>query len=122
MKLQTAPRGLLNYLAAFTFVIRVEFVYFFRKEMRAMIEVKGVESCHATGNVNPQCELVIHKNENPEINVGDEVLVLISRPIEEGPEYGVPLRILDKSEPEENEILVQYGDRVFVGQKIPEFI
>jgi len=87
-----------------------------------MIEVRGVESCNATGDVHPQCELVISKSENVEIKPGDEVLVLVSRPPEEGPEYGVPLRILENREPEENEILVQYGDRVFVGQKIPEFI
>ena len=87
-----------------------------------MIEVRGVESCNATGHVHQSCELVIPVEENVEIKPGDEVLVLISRPPEEGPEYGVPLRILEKSEPEENEILVQYGDRVFVGQKIPEFI
>ena len=87
-----------------------------------MIEVRGVESCNATGDVQPHCELFISKDENVEIKPGDEVLVLISRPAEEGPEYGVPLRILENREPEENEILVQYGDRVFVGQKIPEFI
>jgi hypothetical protein len=87
-----------------------------------MKEVRGVETCNAAGDVNLQCELVIHKDENVEIKAGDEVLVLISRPAQQGPEYGVPLRILDKTEADENEILVQYGDTVFVGQKIPEFI
>jgi len=87
-----------------------------------MIEVRGVETCNAVGHVHESCELVIPVDNTIEIKPGDEVLVLISRPPEEGPEYGMPLRILDKSEPEENEILVQYGDRVFVGQKIPEFI
>jgi hypothetical protein len=87
-----------------------------------MREVRGVESRNAAGDVNPQCEFVIHKDEDVEIKAGDEVLVLISRPAEEGPEYGVALRILDKTEADENEILVQYGDIVFVGQKIPEFI
>jgi hypothetical protein len=87
-----------------------------------MIEVRGTESRHAAVEISPQCELVIHEDESLEIKAGDEVLVLISRPADEGPEYGIPLRILDKKEPEENEILVQYKDRVFVGQKIPEFI
>jgi hypothetical protein len=87
-----------------------------------MIELRGVESRNYAGDTDSQCELIIRKDESTEIEAGDEVLVLVSRPAEQGPEYGVPLRILDKSEPEENEILVQYGDRVFVGQKIPEFI
>jgi hypothetical protein len=88
-----------------------------------MVEVKGIESCNATGErLNSQCEYVINKADNVEIKPGDEVLVLVSRPPEQGPEYGVPLRIMDKKEADENEILVQYGDRVLVGQKIPEFI
>ena len=88
-----------------------------------MVELRGVESCNATGDdIKPECELVISGDDAIEIKPGDEVLILVSRPEEQGPEYGVPLRILDKREPEENEIMVQYGDRVFVGQKIPEFI
>jgi hypothetical protein len=88
-----------------------------------MIEVKGMESRNATGKIHhPQCELFIPVNDNVEIKPGDEVLVIVSRPAEEGPEYGVALRLLDNREPEENEILVQYGDNLFVGQKIPEFI
>lgn len=87
-----------------------------------MIEVRGIESRDATGHVHEACELVIPVDANLEIKPGDEVLVLVSRPQAEGSEYGVPLRIMENREPEENEILVQYGDRVFVGQKIPEFI
>jgi hypothetical protein len=88
-----------------------------------MVELKGVESCNATGElINTQCEYVIIKDDKVELKPGEEVLIMVSRPPEQGPEYGVPLRIMDKKEAEENEILVQYGDRVLVGQKIPEFI
>lgn len=88
-----------------------------------MLELRGVESCNATGDdINSQCELLISKDDNVELKPGDEVLVLVSRPEQQGPGYGVPLRIVDKKEAGENEILILYGDRVFVGQKIPEFI
>jgi hypothetical protein len=88
-----------------------------------MIEMRGVESCDATGHdIKSECELVISSDDDIEIKPGDEVLILVSRPEKQGQEYGVLLRILDKKEPGENEIMVQYGDRVFVGQKIPEFI
>ena len=88
-----------------------------------MVELKGVETCNATGGgVNPQCEYVISKDDGVEIKPGDEVLIAVSRPPEQGPGYEVLLRIADKKEADENEIMVQYGDRVLVGQKIPEFI
>ncbi|HVG17595.1 MAG TPA: hypothetical protein VNI02_00975 [Blastocatellia bacterium] len=88
-----------------------------------MVEVRGVESCDATGDdINSECAYVVSKDADVEIRPGDEVLILVSRPGRQGADYGVALRIVDKRKPEENEILVQYGDRVFVGQKIPEFI
>jgi hypothetical protein len=88
-----------------------------------MVELRGVETCNATGDdINSDCEFVISKDESVDIKPGDEVLIMVSRPEEQGTEYGVALRIVDRKEAEENEILVQYGDRVFVGQKIPEFI
>ena len=36
--------------------------------------------------------------------------------------YGFAVRISDKAEPEEDEMLIQYGGRGFVAQKLPEFI
>jgi ribosomal protein S17 len=88
-----------------------------------MVELRGIESCDATGeDIDSECQFVISKDDNIDIKPGDEVLIMVSRPEGQGQEYGVALRIVDKREAEENEILVQYGDRVFVGQKIPEFI
>lgn len=88
-----------------------------------MVELRGIESCDATGeDIDSECQFVISKDDNIDIKPGDEVLIMVSRPEGQGQEYGVALRIVDNREPEENEILVQYGDRVFVGQKIPEFI
>jgi hypothetical protein len=88
-----------------------------------MVEMRGIESCNATGDdIKSECELVISRDGDTELKPGDEVLILVSRPEGQGPEYEVLLRIIDKRAPEENEIMVQYGDRVFVGQKIPEFI
>lgn len=88
-----------------------------------MVEVRGIESCDATGdNINSECAYVIDKDDGTEIRPGDEVLILVGKPGQQGSDYGVAVRVVDKQNPEENEILVQYGDRVFVGQKIPEFI
>ena len=89
-----------------------------------MIELRAIERCDATQeNVDPRCQYYIQKNESVEIKPGDEVLLLISGPGEQsGHKYGVALRLTDKSEPDENEIVIQYGERIFVGQKLPEFI
>ncbi|HXG93991.1 MAG TPA: hypothetical protein VNN73_16725 [Blastocatellia bacterium] len=89
-----------------------------------MIEMKGIEPDRAIGvDVNPRSQLLILKQENVEIAPGDEVLVLIKKTQKQKREdYGVALRITDSAEPGENEIVVQYGDRIFVAQKLPEFI
>jgi hypothetical protein len=88
-----------------------------------MVEVRGVESRDAKGgDINSGPAYVINKDEGAQIRPGDEVLILVGKPGQQGADYGVAVRIVDKINPEENEVLVQYGDRVFVGQKIPEFI
>lgn len=90
----------------------------------AMIQLKGAEPDSADAvQMNPRSQLFIFAEENRELKPGDEVLVLIrKRPEQEREDYGIPLRITDSEEPGENEIVVQYGDRLFVAQKMPEFI
>jgi hypothetical protein len=89
-----------------------------------MIKLKGAEPDSASGIiVNPRSQLFIFAEENRELKPGDEVLVLVrKRPDQLREDYGIPLRLTDSSEPGENEIVVQYGERLFVAQKMPEFI
>ncbi|HET8677773.1 MAG TPA: hypothetical protein VFO63_18375 [Blastocatellia bacterium] len=89
-----------------------------------MIELKGTEvgrADHETADPRNQYEIVVE--ENVELKAGDEILLLVTRPSglkHEG--YGIPLRLTNNSEPDEDEFLVKYGDKLFVAQKIPEFI
>lgn len=89
-----------------------------------MIKLKGAEPGGASGiALGPHVQLFIFAEENRELRPGDEVLVLIrKRPDQLREDYGIPLRLTDAAEPGENEIIVQYGDRLFVAQKMPEFI
>jgi hypothetical protein len=89
-----------------------------------MIELRAIESSRAdrqTADSQNQYEIVV--DENVELKVGDEILLLVTRASginHEG--YGIPLRITNNSEPDEDEFFVKYGEKLFVAQKIPEFI
>ena len=89
-----------------------------------MIKLRGAEAeSEDCVEMNPRSQFFIFAEENRELNPGDEVLVLIKkRPEQMREDYGIPLRLTDAEEPGENEIIVQYGDRLFVAQKMPEFI
>jgi hypothetical protein len=88
-----------------------------------MIEVRGAESLRNRLSIfDGQAEL----------KPGDEVLILVTgSPDRKQEEYGLAVRLTDKPHPgagpedyqlEEGEVVVEYRDRVFIGQKIPEFI
>ena len=89
-----------------------------------MIELRGIEAdSPSDAEANPGNTLLIDEEEGLELKSGDEILVLIrNRPEQNREDYGVPLRITDATEAGENEFIVQYGDRIFVAQKMPEFI
>ncbi|HEX5731340.1 MAG TPA: hypothetical protein VF131_00790 [Blastocatellia bacterium] len=89
-----------------------------------MIELKGVEAGRAdqqAADQRNQYDIVV--DENVELKPGVEILLLVTRPPDLKQEgYGIPLRITNNSEPDEDEFFVKYGDKLFVAQKIPEFI
>lgn len=88
-----------------------------------MTELKGIESSEAAEfNPLPGSEYYIFEKEGYEPKAGDEVILLIGDPARRREDYGIPLRITEKATPEENETTIQYGDKVLVAQKIPEFI
>jgi hypothetical protein len=89
-----------------------------------MIELNGVEPESADGvEVNSRSQIYVSRRDDVDLKPGDEVLVLVKHKAEQKREdYGVPLRLTDNSEPGENDVVVQYGERVFVAQKLPEFI
>jgi hypothetical protein len=81
-----------------------------------MKEVRAVET-------DPAGKYAVLPEEQVELGPGDELLLLIGKsPGRTRELYGIPLRLTDKTEPEEDEIVLQHGERVFVAQKIPEFI
>ena len=88
-----------------------------------MIELNGVESDRAGDQkVDPRSQYYIPV-ENVELKPGDEILLLVTMPPDlKHEEYGIPLRITNNSEPDEDEFIIQYGDKLFVAQKMPEFI
>ena len=89
-----------------------------------MIELKGVETSRADQLTDaPRIQYEIVVDENVELKPGDEILLLVTKPSGlKQEEYGIPLRITNSSEPDEDEFLLKYGDKLFVAQKIPEFI
>jgi hypothetical protein len=89
-----------------------------------MIELKGIEATGAgQGKAAPGSQYIISVDEQIVLKPGDEILLLVERPPDlKHEEYGIPLRITNNDEPEEDEFIVQYGDKLFVAQKIPEFI
>jgi len=89
-----------------------------------MIELIGVETSR-TGQeyVNPSSQLLINKEDGLDLKAGDEVLVLVKhRPEQKREDYGVALRITDENEAGENDVVLQYGDRLLIAEKLPEFI
>ena len=96
----------------------------FDKGGEPMIELKGIEAGgadHETATPRSQYEIVV--DEKVELKAGDEILLLVTRPADlKHEKYGIALRITNNSEPDEDEFLVKYGDKLFVAQKIPEFI
>ena len=89
-----------------------------------MIELKGVESNSAEQKTAaPGVQYIISADEQVELRPGDEFLLLVTRPPDlKHEEYGIPLRVTNNSEPDEDEFIIQYGDKLFVAQKVPEFI
>lgn len=89
-----------------------------------MIELKGIEASRAEQDkADPTCQYIIFPDKQVDLKQGDEILLLVERPPDlRHEEYGIPLRITNNDEPEEDEFIVQYGDKLFVAQKIPEFI
>ena len=88
-----------------------------------MTELKGVEASEASEfNPLPGSEFYIFEKEGYEPKAGDEVILLIGDPSRRREDYGMPLRITEKTTPDENETTIQYGDKILVAQKIPDFI
>jgi hypothetical protein len=89
-----------------------------------MIELKGVESDREERQEGgARVQYIISADEQAELKPGDEFLLLVTKPPDlKHEEYGIPLRVSNNREPDEGEFIVQYGDRLFVAQKIPEFI
>jgi hypothetical protein len=89
-----------------------------------MIELKGIETSRADRQAaDPRSQYYISVDEKVELKPGDEVLLFVAKPPDlKHEEYGIPLRITNNSEADEDEFVVQYGDKFFVAQKIPEFI
>ena len=89
-----------------------------------MIELSGIETESAPdAEANPRSQILIDKEDDLELKSGDEVLVLIrNRPEQNREDYGIALRITEATEASEDDVIVQYGDKLFVAQKMPEFI
>lgn len=89
-----------------------------------MIELRAVEAGQARdANPYPGVEYYVFQQDQVSLKPGDEFLLLIGDPKDPARErYGFAIRISDKAEPEEDEMLIQYGDKVFVAQKLPDFI
>jgi hypothetical protein len=89
-----------------------------------MIELKAVEAAQARdANPHPSAEYYVFRQEGVALKPGDEFLLIIGDPKDAGRErYGFAIRISGNAEPEEDEMLIQYGDKVFVAQKLPDFI
>lgn len=89
-----------------------------------MIEVRGVESERAEEmGADSRSRYMILSDETIDLKAGDEIVLLVARPSQlKQEDYGIPLRLTGKAEPEEDEFIVQFKDKFFVAQKIPEFI
>ncbi len=89
-----------------------------------MIELKGIEADRAEGQkAAPGVKYIIFADSQVDLKPGDEFLLLVTKPPDlKHEEYGIPVRVTNNSEPDEDEFIVQYGEKLFVVQKIPEFI
>jgi hypothetical protein len=92
-----------------------------------MIEMRGTES-DRTADPAQRRRFFIFDDRQTDLKPGDEVLVLVTRsPDEKQEQYGLALRLTEKTGAseghlEEDEIIVEYRDKRFVAQKLPEFI
>ena len=89
-----------------------------------MIELKAVEAGQARdANPYPGAEYYVFQEEGVALKAGDEFLLMIGDPKDPARErYGFAIRVSGNAEPEEDEMLIQYGDKIFVAQKLPDFI
>jgi hypothetical protein len=89
-----------------------------------MRELKAIDARRGGDQgVNPTAQFYIIKEDDVSMKAGDEFLLMVGDPKDPAKErYGFAVRISDKGEPEEDEMLVQYGEDLFVAQKLPEFI
>jgi hypothetical protein len=91
-----------------------------RQEGAAMIQLKANESEGAVGlTARPRGHLSIQKQEGLELNPGDELLLQVQGL---GTDYDLAVILTYSQEPEEDEFLIQYGDRLFVAEKAPDHI
>ena len=85
-----------------------------------MIQLKAKELEGAIGlSAHPRGRLSIEAQEGLQLNPGDELLLQVEGPPEE---YELAVILTDGTEPEEDEFLIQYGDRLLVAEKAPDHI
>lgn len=89
-----------------------------------MLELKAVESAQAReARVDPRAKYYLFPEDQVELKAGDEFLMMVGDSNDPSRErYGIAFRVSGNAEPEEDEMLIQYGEKVFVAQKLPEFI
>jgi len=89
-----------------------------------MLELRAVESSRAREeSLDPRVKYYLFPEDGADLKPGDEFLMMVGDANDPSRErYGMAVRISSNTEPEEDEMLIQYGDRVFIAQKLPEFI
>lgn len=88
-----------------------------------MIQLKAKEAEGAIGlTARPRGHLTIQQQEGLELNPGDELLLQVKGSGTSAEEYDLAVILTDNSEPEEDEFLIQYGDKTFVAEKAPDHI
>ncbi len=87
-------------------------------------EFKGIEaSTSQSVELDKRSQYYIFPVDTMDLEPGDEILVLVEQePLLEKESYGIVFRITSKSTPDEDEFVLQYGDKVLVAQKMPDFI
>ena len=85
-----------------------------------MIQLKAKESEGTIGlTAHPRGYLSIQKQAGLELATGDELLLQVEAAEDE---YDLAVILTASSNPEEDEFLVQYGDKLFVAEKAPDHI